>query len=167
MRHDVRMSDDTWTERDDVHRHFDALPEGHPARVVRAFQVLAMVDDYSIEELTQLVTPESRGCWGDFSTEHQYFADQAFAISVGAYRHVGAEDVAYVTLSPDTGEYYQEGGLTGEVAHVTLVWRPELGGWRIDQLGYPAPPPYVPRTSKPSDAPRYDTDAMVEIVADD
>jgi hypothetical protein len=164
----MRMSDEAWTERDDALRHFAALPDSHPARQFEAFARRAIDPDYSMTELLKFVTPEMGRRWADFSDVHAWLTSSAFAIATGALRHVGAEDVAYVLLSLDTGQYHHPGGIPDEVAHVSYVWRPELGGWRIDALGNPLPPHWLNRSAgAAASAPRYETDQLVDLVPGD
>jgi hypothetical protein len=134
----VRMSDDTWTERDDALRHFAALPDGHPARLFNEFANLVCEPVYSVAELLPYVTPEMGPRWFDFRDMHSFLTSREFTIGAGAMRHVGA------------------------------VWRPELGGWRIDMVGDLEPPHWLHRSpGAAASAPRYETDAMIQLVQGD
>lgn len=164
----VRMSDDTWTERDDALRHFAALPDDHPARLFNDFANLVCKPDYAVAELLPFVTPEMGPRWFDFRDMHSFLTSSQFTIGAGALRHVGAEDVAYIVLAPDTGKYHHPEGITDGFAHVMSVWRPELGGWRIDRVGDLEPPHWLHRSpGAAASAPRYETDAMIELVQGD
>ncbi len=139
-----------WTSRDDRLFAFDALPPGHPIRVVTQFfsRVLAGAGD--VFELGQMVTPESRDSWGDdFALTREIFETvEDYAFGSHAETAEGAVDVAYVKMFLGVKEgYTSQGGEILRAKIFTLVWRPELDGWRIHAYGLPAAPEYMPRTS--------------------
>jgi len=155
--------EDSWTDLDQAQFIFEALAKDHPSRVVTAFNDLFHTEDPFVEILKLFVTPESESDWGDFSDGSRFFRDQDIAISTRALRHKGALDVAYVKLVPDDGVYLTEVPRQDALAYVTLIWRPDLGGWRIHRIGMPAAPRDLPRTDHGSNSPSYDTDQVVEL----
>lgn len=157
------MSDEQWTDKDDAQVVFEALAADHPSKVVTAFNDLFHFDELPIQLLEMFVTPEKRADWGDFSGGSQFFLDQVIAISTRALRPKGTDDVAYIKLVPDNGVYLAEDPRRDLIGYVTLVWRPELHGWRIHSIGHPAPPHQLPRTDTDRTAPRYDTDVEITI----
>lgn len=62
-------------------------------------------------------------------------------------------DVAYVRLASDIGDegpLKVAGGLVPlEAKIISLVLRPELGGWRVHGIGYPLDPEQMPRSWEP------------------
>lgn len=164
---DGSMTEDhTLSELDQSLFTFETLAEDPPSRLVTVFHDLLHSEERPVELLSRLVTPEMRDDWGDFSDASQFIVDQSIAISAPALRHKGAEDVAYVKLVPDDGVYLAEVPKDDVLAYVTLVWRPEKGGWLIHCIGQPVPPPALPRTENDGAAPRYDTDVEVEVIPD-
>ena len=153
---------DLWSDLDQSLFNFEALADEHPSKIVTVFNDLHQLDEIPVTSLEQFVTPEKREDWGDFSGGRQFFMDQALAISTRALRPSDAPDVAYVKLVHDSGQYLSEKPREA-LAYVTLVWRPDLGGWRIHSIGLPAPSSMLPRTDDGT-APRYDTDVEVEPV---
>lgn len=158
--HDGAVTDEQWSDLDQSQFNFEALDDEHPSRVVTTFNDLHHLDVLPLAALEQLVTPEARRDWGDFSAGRRFFLDQALAVSTRALRPSDAHDVAYVKLVHDSGAYVSE--VPREpLAYVTLVWRPDLGGWRIHRIGAPAASSALPRTDWGRTAPRYDTDVEV------
>ncbi|WP_309105069.1 hypothetical protein [Microbacterium sp.] len=158
-------TDELWTDRDDAELALAALPEGHPVRIVESFVTMLLGDSLQLEALAGFVTPEARDDWSDFSGARGYFMDQALASSTVALRHRGAADVAYVKLVPNVGPLVVARPRTDHVGFATLVWRRELGGWRVHAIGEPIPPALLPRTSR-NDAPEYAGDRFVQVERD-
>lgn len=147
--------EEQWTGHDDVEFRFHALPDAHPANVVRAFVGVLWDDAATAAELAQYVTPESLSQWSDFGTVRNFVRDDiGVAIGSNALRAVGAPDVTFVKLVPDDEDEPQFHPVPRQDvrAWVTLVWRPELGGWRLHAIGEQLDPNTLPRTS-PGDAP--------------
>ncbi|MGC5077631.1 hypothetical protein [Agrococcus sp. DT81.2] len=156
-------ADEGWTERDDVEVMFAALDEDHPARAVAAFAALLLADELRSDLLAGFVTPESLDDWADFSGVRDYFMDRALAASMTALRHRDAPDVAYVKLVPEVGPLLTDTPRRDQVAFATLVWRPELGGWRVHDVGGPIPPAQLPRTSSRATPPSYAGDQHITL----
>jgi hypothetical protein len=84
------------------------------------------------QALTNLTTPESREAWGDFSSAAALFAEIANAgLATPGQRPV--PDVAYVAVMRDveTALYVDGGVMVQSPAVVSLVDRPDLGGWLV------------------------------------
>ncbi|MCT7657642.1 toll/interleukin-1 receptor domain-containing protein [Mycobacterium deserti] len=101
------------------------------------------------EIVRSTVTPESDGQW-DLPALRSRTSDSG--IATGVMKPV--YDVAYVRLAEDLPEGAAVWQLVGgqfptEVMVVTLVLRPELGGWRVHAVGQPVPPSALPRTWTP------------------
>ncbi|MBM3715154.1 MAG: hypothetical protein FJW64_05345 [Actinobacteria bacterium] len=155
------MSDDgAWTERDDAELIFEGLHDEHPSRIVAAFAGLCLGDALDTLRLTYLVTPESLHQWGDFRAGASFFMDQAISMSTVALRPRGAEDVAYIKIVPDDGSYLSSTPRQDPIAYATLIWRPEIGGWKIHRIGEPVNPAQLPRTA--DEAPIYANDSHVD-----
>ncbi|RCK61550.1 hypothetical protein [Microbacterium sorbitolivorans] len=155
-------SEGRWTDEDTARAVFEALPEDHPCRAVRQFSNSILAEE-DATALAELVTPEVLDDWGDFSSARRYFFDQAFSISTRSLRHREATDVAYVKLVPDDGIYLSEKPRQDMIGWVTLVWRPELGGWKLHCIGQPAPPHLLPRTAVAGEVPMGDNDEEVTL----
>ncbi|GAA1083722.1 hypothetical protein [Pseudonocardia alni] len=86
--------------------------------------------------LARLITPESSGWWGDFTAAADLVSD--CGMGSNAQRAMDSDQVAYVKYFTDDNQTYQvQGGdmIMMARAVATLVWRPELGGWRAHHLG--------------------------------
>lgn len=161
----VCMTDESWSDLDDAELRFQSLDEQHPAKVATAFVHLVLTEPMHSDIAAEFVTPEKLSDWGDFSTARSFFLDQALAISTRSLRARNNLDVAYVKLVPDNGTYFSDGPRQDFAAWVTLVWRPELGGWRIHAFGDPIPPELLPRTAKGNAAPVFEGDQEIDVVA--
>lgn len=98
------------------------------------------------EVVRSTVTPESDGRW-DLQALRSRTATSGIATGVTKPVY----DVAYIRLAEDMPEGAAVWQLVGgqfptEVMVVTLVLRPELGGWRVHAVGLPVPPSDLPRT---------------------
>lgn len=116
----------------------------NPWAVAFAFWSCALNDDYS--GLNSVVTPESEGQWdlADICSRTQN-SGITTAVIKPCY------DVAYVRIISDVEDQADVttvvGGLVPvEARIVTLVLRPEFGGWRVHYFGYPQDPARLPRT---------------------
>lgn len=148
------MGEFDWTETDSAYVNWEALPEGHPARVVRAFNDAAWSDPIPVSLLASMVTPEVRADWGDFSSAAEFFR-QGVGLGLNLRYVEGVRDVVYVKLIKDINvATVVRSEDVAPLAYVTLVWRSELQGWRIHRIGEPAEPNVLPRTS-PGEAPEY------------
>jgi len=129
---------------DDALRAGGPVTPDNPWAVAFAFWSCALNDDYN--QLNSVITPESEGQW--------YLADirsrtEDSGITTGVIKP--CYDVAYVRIASDVGNQEQVttvvGGLVPmEARVVTLVLRPECGGWRVHNFGYPQDPARLPRT---------------------
>lgn len=116
----------------------------NPYAVAFAFWHAALTDNY--DDLETITTPESRGWWDlaeiRSSTENG-------GIATGIYKPL--YDVAYVKIILAVGggeEPLQvlRDPVPAEAKIISLVYRPELGGWRVHHIGSPLNPADLPRT---------------------
>lgn len=119
----------------------------NPFAVAFAFWYIVMEDEYPA--LNSVITPESRGRW-NLEDLRQRTADGG--ITTGVIKP--CYDVAYVRLMREVGQIpgavVVAGGLMPSDTHIiSLVLRPELGGWRVHGFGYPLDPGEMPRTWQP------------------
>jgi hypothetical protein len=125
------------------------LTKDNPYAVALAWWYAVLNDDYDI--LQEVVTPESQGLW-DLADLRQ--ATESSGITTGVMKP--CYDIAYVRMptdlgpdgeAPDVEALKVAGGLVPLDARIiSLVLRPELGGWRVHGFGYPAAPQDIPRT---------------------
>ncbi|MFD7664004.1 toll/interleukin-1 receptor domain-containing protein [Streptomyces sp. NPDC059788] len=120
------------------------LTPENPFAVALAFWCMALENDYA--SLHTVITPESQGWWdlGEIRSK-----SESGGISTGVMKP--CYDIAYVRmLSQVEGEgeaLVVAGGLVpGEARILSLVLRPELGGWRVHNFGFPQDPNVMPRT---------------------
>jgi len=116
----------------------------NPWAVAFAFWSFALTDNY--EELGSVITPESEGQWDLADIRRR---SENGGITTGVMKP--CYDVAYVRVMSDVQDQEQvtavEGGLVPmEARIITLVLRPEYGGWRVHNFGYPQDPARLPRT---------------------
>jgi hypothetical protein len=116
----------------------------NPYAVAFAFWHAALNENYG--DLESVITPESRGQW-DLADIRARTEDSGIATGVYKPRY----DVAYVKLISGVDE--NEGPiqvlrnpLPTEARIISLVYRPELGGWRVHGLGHPVDPTDLPRS---------------------
>src|SRR6266481_4927503 len=110
----------------------------NPWAVAFAFWSAALNDDY--ENLDNLTTPESRGRW-DLAAVRERTEDSGIASGVDRPIY----DVAYVKLISGVSNAESvlkvEGGYMLVTAKIiSIVYRLELGGWRVHALGRPCDP---------------------------
>jgi hypothetical protein len=107
-----------------------------PAATAECF-IFALGDPvYYQQQLIDLTTPESRTAWGDFTAAASYLTDiPNWGLVSRGQRPV--PDVAYIAVLRDvTGFLYADGDVAVEPAAViSLVDRPELGGWLVHAMG--------------------------------
>jgi hypothetical protein len=115
----------------------------NPYAVAFAFWHAALNENCDLESV---ITPESRGQW-DLADIRARTEDSGIATGVYKPRY----DVAYVKLISGVDE--NEGPiqvlrnpLPTEARIISLVYRPELGGWRVHGLGHPVDPTDLPRS---------------------
>lgn len=120
----------------------------NPFAVAFAFWRAILTDNYS--DLGIFVTPESRGVW-NLSELRKRTENGGLATGVMKPCY----DVAYVRIltkdvpNTSTGTLEIAGGLMlADAMIISLVLRPELGGWRVHGLGYPLDSDELPRTWK-------------------
>jgi hypothetical protein len=124
------------------------MSRDNPAAVALAFWTAILHED--LTDLQAWITPESRGNW-DVRALRIRTEGLGLATGVHSPRH----DVAYVKLVElQELEVAHEGPLhivDGDIAIramiISLVRRPELGGWRVHGIGLPVEPLDLPRGS--------------------
>ncbi|MBY3792523.1 toll/interleukin-1 receptor domain-containing protein [Rhodococcus fascians] len=99
-----------------------------------------------IEFLDHITTPETHGSW-ELDSLRERIDDCSLA--TGVFKPV--YDVAYVRLVEglpvvDGTHQIVDGAMQFNAKMITLVLRPELGGWRVHGFGQPIPPGDLPRT---------------------
>jgi TIR domain len=113
----------------------------NPYAVAFAFWHAALNENY--DDLELVITPESRGQW-DLADIRARTEDSGIATGVYKPRY----DVAYVKLISSVGDEEQiqvlRNPLPAEARIISLVYRPELGGWRVHGLGHPVDPTDLP-----------------------
>ena len=116
----------------------------NPYAVAFAFWHAALNENYG--DLESVITPESRGQW-DLADIRARTEDSGIATGVYKPRY----DVAYVKLISGVDE--NEGPiqvlrnpLPTEARIISLVYRLELGGWRVHGLGHPVDSTDLPRS---------------------
>lgn len=171
-KYDRRMEDPDddearWTSFDTEQVKMTAMGARHPLTTALAF--MAALDDpvSNLDLLGNLVTPESRKNWGDFSAV-KAMLDAIDEPGYGSIvnRRPGVPDVGYFKILSGISKAYEVTEVRDVMlpAMVTLVWRPEAraeflpvpGMWLVHQIGEPAEPEHLShvRTS-PGDAPDY------------
>jgi hypothetical protein len=119
------------------------LTPDNPFAVAMAFWHALLTENY--EDLEFVITPESRGRW-DLADIHHQTGNSGITTEVMK----PCFDVAYVRLASDIGDERPlkvAGGLVPlEAKIISLVYRPELGGWRVHGIGYPLDPEQMPRS---------------------
>lgn len=129
----------------------EAMGAKHP--LTTAFAFMNALDDpaANIVLLSNLVTPESRHRWGDF-TATKAMLDEIDQPGYGSTvnRRPGAPDVGYFKILSGVSHGYEvtEEKAVMIPAMVTLVWRPEAGEgilpepgmWLVHQIGEAADP---------------------------
>jgi hypothetical protein len=116
----------------------------NPYAVAFAFWHAVLNEDY--DDLEAVITPESRGKW-DLEDIRTRTEDSGIATGVYKPRY----DVAYVKLISNVGDEEEpirvlRNPLPVEARIISLVYRPELGGWRVHGLGRPVDPTDLPRS---------------------
>ncbi|WP_086666401.1 toll/interleukin-1 receptor domain-containing protein [Lentzea kentuckyensis] len=116
----------------------------NPFAVAFAFWYAAMKADYSALDI--LVTPESYGHW-DLTVVDQSTSNGGIASGVTKPCY----DVAYVRVISDVEDQETlhtvvDGSALVEGRTISLVLRPELGGWRVHGFGAPHEVGDLPRT---------------------
>lgn len=125
------------------------LTRDNPYAVAFAWWYAVLQEDYGLLQL--IVTPESQGLWNLAELRQ---ATEESGITTGVMKP--CYDVAYVRMPKDLGAdagvpeaeaLKVAGGLVPlEARVISLVLRPELGGWRVHGFGNPADPQDIPRT---------------------
>jgi hypothetical protein len=113
----------------------------NPYAVAFAFWHATLNENY--DDLELVITPESRGQW-DLADIRARTEDSGIATGVYKPRY----DVAYVKLISSVGDeepiQVLRNPLPAEARIISLVYRPELGGWRVHGLGHPVDPTDLP-----------------------
>lgn len=121
----------------------------NPFGVAVAFWYIVLNESY--EDLDVVITPESKGRWPLRDLRQ---ATEGGGITSAVMKP--CYDVAYVRIvrdlndlgaDPDASALVVSGGLLPTDAKIiSMVLRPELGGWRVHGFGYPMDPSDLPRT---------------------
>jgi hypothetical protein len=116
----------------------------NPYAVAFAFWHAALNENY--DDLERVITPESRGQWdlADIRTR-----TEGSGIATGVYKP--RYDVAYVKLISNVGDEEEpiqalRNPLPAKARIISLVYRPELGGWRVYGVGHPVDSTDLPRS---------------------
>jgi hypothetical protein len=144
------MGETNWNDDDDAHYVFETLGLEHPVTAARAF--LVALDDPArfASALSEMVTPESRRLWGDFSAGTKWLERLgSFGIGSVARYEDGAPDVRYIKIASGIteGRTVPNRSEVDAAAFVTMVWRPEFGSWLVHAVGDVIRPEALPRTS--------------------
>jgi TIR domain len=130
-------------ELDDAVAAGGPMTPDNPYAVAFAFWHAALNENY--DDLELVITPESRGQW-DLADIRARTEDGGIATGVYKPRY----DVAYVKLISNISEeepiQVLRNPLPAEARIISLVYRPELGGWRVHGLGHPVDPTDLPRS---------------------
>lgn len=119
----------------------------NPWAVAFAFWHAVLNENYEL--LEKVTTPESQGQW-DLADIHQ--RTETSGLASGVFKP--CYDVAHVRLLTDIGDEQEPlqivgGPMLTEARIISLVYRPELGGWRVHGIGYPLDPDELPRSWTP------------------
>jgi hypothetical protein len=129
----------------------DAIEAGGPMTpdnpYAIAFALWSAILNESYRDLDLVITPESRGKWDLRSLREE---TENSGLATGVVKPV--YDVAYMKLISDVGAE-TEGPLQllgdpipVDARVISLVYRPELGGWRAHHLGRPVDARQLPRS---------------------
>ena len=139
-------ADERWTDFDDAMVEYVALPEGHPVKVAHTFWHAIRDSDTAL--LPHLITPESRKGWGNFDDAARAMLLHIENMGLGAHARSldGIDDVCYIAAYADI----TRGGIYDQspTAYLTLIDRPEHGGWLIHAFGPAVPPALLPRSTR-------------------
>jgi hypothetical protein len=128
---------------DDALRAGGPVTPDNPWAVAFAFWACALNENYN--DLNSVITPESEGQW-DLAGIRSRTENSGITTAVIKPCY----DVAYVRVVSDVDQENVTtvvGGLVPmEARIITLVLRPECGGWRVHTFGYPQDPVSLPRT---------------------
>jgi hypothetical protein len=114
----------------------DAGPMGreNPVSVAMAFfAVLTEDDGPNLNQLRELVTPESWNDWGDFGWARDML--DGYGLTTRVERR--PDGIAYARFVPDTEQIMRADGdvlITGAKI-LSLIWNEELGMWQVHGLG--------------------------------
>ncbi|MDB5337677.1 MAG: hypothetical protein JWN70_3296 [Planctomycetaceae bacterium] len=128
--------DSEWTDDDDMQVHIASLTPAHPTFIgLRFLGLMRSASDRALQ-MVDVVTPESRSSWGDF-TQAERFLDSLGEISMVTIVKgtVDAPDVVWIPLVPTTPDRWHPGLPEDVSAWITVIRRPSLGGWRVHHLG--------------------------------
>lgn len=121
-----------------------------PAMVAITFLTALSDREQYLPALFNLTTPESHESWGDFSDAAAALAAiEDWGLGSEPKAAQGAPDVVYASLLSGVVESFQVASdqMIMGAAVITLVWRPEHGGWLVHAMGDYCPPEDVPRTA--------------------
>lgn len=119
----------------------------NPVAVGKRF--LDAVTDHAgpqVHVLRELVTPESRATWGDFRRTAQQLA--GCGMTSKAEPAAGTDQIVYVRYVSSPDYSLRSEGEVPIMARAigTMVYRPDLGGWKVHSVGTERiPPERIPR----------------------
>lgn len=119
-----------------------------PVGVARLFSRALMTDDIAaVMVLEQLVAPETRDQWGDFTEVARSWREAGFfGINTGVTYARGDRTVAYVPmLDKEDMDPSREAGPAIVLGVINLVWREDLNRWAVFALAEMMPPEKAPR----------------------
>jgi hypothetical protein len=124
------------------------MSRDNPAAVALAFWTAILHED--LADLEEWITPESHGNW-DVRALRIRTEGLGLATGVQSPRH----DVAYVKLvelqelevAHEGPLHVVDGDIEIRAMIISLIRRPELGGWRVHGIGLPVDPQDLPRGS--------------------
>jgi hypothetical protein len=132
---------------EDAFRQIGELSGNNPLAVAAGF--FSLIDSDDTEEraaLIELCSKESKDAnyWEDFLRARELLAEK----SMGSYVETPVSDVAHVKFLPGFPKTAKlEAGHLGiqvEGVFMTLLHRPDQGGWKVHAIGRPVPPHKIP-----------------------
>lgn len=126
------MMNAQWTVADDIAAEFASDRATHPFTPIAAFLQAITNKPIDIDLALSAVTPESHHRWRNLTVWGQSLAGWRPLSRIESA--TGALDVVYVLLVEGDRPIPPVGSKMFTY-FVTLVWWPELGGWRIHDIG--------------------------------
>lgn len=128
------MTEDSWTDSDDLAFRLSARDERHPAWVAQVFCALVIAEDD--ESATRLMTPGSRG---DLPAELRRVLSTIPSPALGQEATPAAPDapdIAVVRIHALESEVRTVSAAEEALiaARIALVWDPDAGSWLVDSL---------------------------------
>jgi hypothetical protein len=122
------------------------MSRDNPVAVALAFWTAILNED--LADLQEWITPESRGNW---DVRALRIRSEGLGLATGV--HSPRHDVAYVKLielqelevAHEGPLHIVDGDIEIRAMIISLIRRPELGGWRVHGIGLPVEPQDLPR----------------------